>query len=351
MGRTIPSANNVMKSAINANKVGGLKKGEVARLIPIEMGPAKEGEAFGPWSEFVHSLGIPEVKQTLPGGGETILREYVFKGNYIALGDDETYLAGGVAPDVDPIDELLVPVLDKTRARRYHVMNVLEYSVDRRTGQPTNPPAVSCKVWRFSEYVWQTIVKLHEEWGDLRTRDLILTCTNAQFQNYDISVASEALWLSPKYNGTDGKPSPIGFDLRRVVADTYRENKLPDEELAKVLGNKASYEELKAKANEVLAVVAPQSVPQAAPVAPAPPRLSAEDMAAMLNVSGGAPTPPAPPAAPAPEAPAPEAPAPEAPAPEAPAVQAPAPEAPAAPPVTVPDEPVSSQSIDDILGA
>ena len=341
MGRTIPSANNVMKSAINANKVGGLKKGEVARLIPIEMGPAKEGEAFGPWSEFVHSLGIPEVKQTLPGGGETILREYVFKGNYIALGDDETYLAGGVAPDVDPIDELLVPVLDKTRARRYHVMNVLEYSVDRRTGQPTNPPAVSCKVWRFSEYVWQTIVKLHEEWGDLRTRDLILTCTNAQFQNYDISVASEALWLSDKYNGKDGSPSPIGFDLRRVVADTYRENKLPDEELAKVLGNRVSYEELKAKANEVLAVVAPQSVPQAAPVAPAPPRLSAEDMAAMLDVSGQA----APPAPPAPANTPPATPAPAQAAPEAP------PAADDVPPVTAPAEVTSSQSIDDILGA
>lgn len=228
MGRTVPTKEHVLAGFRSANKFGGLKKGETARLLAIELGKPKEGEPFGPWSEWVHNLQSPEIKD-----GDRVVRERKWHGNYICLGSDATLLEQGADPEHCPACRYAQQAEDFA-AKRRHAMNVMVYTTKPGSHELVNPPSVLCKVWVFPERTFASLTSLYEEYEDLRRFDLLITCEVEVYQNYNIQAGRNAAWLDKKFN-PEGQPG-----LKSLVVETYRENKAEDETLSAMIATKAA---------------------------------------------------------------------------------------------------------------
>jgi hypothetical protein len=250
MGRVLPSPDNVLKTAINVTRFGGLNTGEKRRILAIEMPSEERAKAnpnltCGAWSEWIHNLTAPEVKAP---EGHTI-RERKWFGNYICTGSEETIRENRADPDNCPIcayathSEEFVPA-------RYHAMNVIVYATRPGTYELVEPYSVQLLPWRFGERQLKQIADLWREHGDLQLKDLLIECTAKQYQNYEVQVGATAAWLDPRFNTglQQGGTPKYGMDLRNLVLQTYRENKLTDPELASVIATRAGAATMREKA-------------------------------------------------------------------------------------------------------
>lgn len=315
MGRIDPSPENVLRGFDNAPKFGRLKKGDTARILLFEFGPTASGGPLGSWAEWVHSLRVPAVKETRPDGAEIEIQEEVYIGSYICLGDEAELAEKLYAPATCPFcaradqDESFRPT-------RRHATNIIRYGIKPNGFELNEPYSVELLVWTFSERQFKVITQLLKDWNDLRQHDLQITCTNGQYQNYEIHVAPHAAWLAEPYQHTR-----FGMTLQQLVVETVKSQKIDDEGLQKALGNKIGQAQVIEKlqtydremATRGRATVGATSAAQPAPA------MSAQDLNDMLAGNQGS---------------------------AAPQTT----DAPAAAPVPVPEtQPVTTQSVDDLL--
>lgn len=278
MGRTQPGRENVLRNYQNVPKFK-LETGETARIILLEFGPAKPGEAFGSWSEWRHNFKIPGVVETMADGSKREIKPERFLGNYICLGDEEILAQKLYDPENCPACAL-ADESDEFKPLRYHATNVIRYATKPGTHTVREPWSVECIPWVFGERTFRTVSDLYEEWGDLRKKDIGLKCTVAQYQNFDFSVLAEAVWLAPALNKP---PFKYGMAFRELVAQTFKEGKLPDEDLAQLIANRAAKGTLAAKANDLAVAIGISGRSQMEDQPLPSGTMSADDVAAILG--------------------------------------------------------------------
>ena len=71
---------------------------------------------------------------------------------------------------------------------------ILFYTADADGKVVTNPLGGVIKAWMFGRDKYGVLSQTAEEWGDLRTVDLQIDCTDEKFQRFTISVARDCLW-------------------------------------------------------------------------------------------------------------------------------------------------------------
>lgn len=86
------------------------------------------------------------------------------------------------------------PLCDREPDERFGA-HILVYTTDR-DGMPLSPLNFSMKWWAFGQQHFKTLRVLRKQFGDIRMRDLIITCTNTDYQHLQITPANDAWWLS-----------------------------------------------------------------------------------------------------------------------------------------------------------
>jgi hypothetical protein len=81
-------------------------------------------------------------------------------------------------------------------------------------------PKFKVAIWKFGADKFVLLRDLRKEWGDLRKHDLVVSCSDAQFQRLTIVPAASALWLSDQ-------------TFQNMVVETYKRDKY---DLDKLMG-------------------------------------------------------------------------------------------------------------------
>lgn len=83
---------------------------------------------------------------------------------------------------------------------KYAVTPVIRYRVD-----PKGEPILSggglqygLELWKLANAKFRQIRKKAKEWGDLAIHDLELSCTETKYQNMDIDIKKDAVWVQKK---------------------------------------------------------------------------------------------------------------------------------------------------------
>ena len=79
--------------------------------------------------------------------------------------------------------------------RRQFAMNVARYGTSKQ-GVAHKPLSLFPQIWVFGEDKYSRLVDRKEEHGDLRRKDIVLTCTSPTYQNLDIAVSGRCLAMS-----------------------------------------------------------------------------------------------------------------------------------------------------------
>lgn len=122
--------------------------------------------------------------------------------------------------------------------RRRFAMHVIQYKTKPGSHSIQDPFQAELVVWAFTDRVFNTLVDITTEHGDLRQRDLLLgPCENKMYQNFDIQVGGSAQWLA----------TPENTDL---VKRLYSQNKLDD--LTPAIARKATREQVQEDIQKVI---------------------------------------------------------------------------------------------------
>lgn len=197
-----------------------LKKGEHARiLVGLE----------DPVVEYVHTLRKPKIVDGKPQMFMDERRDGTKFENYkmdfvsrpICLGDAAELEKKGSDPAHCPACKLAKDFPDYAREpQRRYAMHVIRYRTKGGGTEVAVPFSVEVVVWSFTDTIFNKIIDIKSEWGDLRKHDLLLgPCTVEDFQKFDITPASKAEWLADP-------------ERQKVTALTFRENQIPDLRIA-----------------------------------------------------------------------------------------------------------------------
>jgi hypothetical protein len=113
---------------------------------------------------------------------------------YACLGDYDRVMADTKDPSSCPACRVAeagrdVPV---SLPRRRFVLNIARYRTNSK-GAVSVPVSLAHELWIFGDDKFNKLVDRAEEHGDLRARDLIVTCVAQQYQNYDIDVSAKVI--------------------------------------------------------------------------------------------------------------------------------------------------------------
>jgi hypothetical protein len=154
--------------------------------------------------------------------GEVTSEGYQRGRYYACLGDYERVMADGKDPDKCPACRVADATRDSTVSmpRRRFVLNIVRYRTNSR-GQLATPISLAHELWVFGDDKFNRLVDRAEEHGDLRTHDLLLTCTAKQYQNYDIDVGAKAMVQSSPEAAAQYKElkSKRPADVERILAN------------------------------------------------------------------------------------------------------------------------------------
>lgn len=174
-------------------------KGEKARVAILDDMPEVS---------WVHTLRAPAtvngqvVMETVPNkdGGTTQRAKMEFVGQHLCFGNDNvlaekkkdpancpTCAAGNESEAIEP-------------PRRRMAIHVIRYKTQPGTFKPQEPFQAELLAWVFGEKIFDSLVSIAEEHGDLRSKDLLLECSNKMFQNVDLQVGGAAAWLGADEN-------------------------------------------------------------------------------------------------------------------------------------------------------
>ncbi len=175
-----------------------LDKGERARIVCIEKDPLYE---------FVHTLRAPQILNGEPvmemvksrDGGETERNKFDFIGRHICLGDIGILQERGVDPVNCPECKVSTES-DAVRApERRFAMHIVRYATQPGGFTVASPFSVTLIAWAYSDTIYNKLADTAAEHGDLTRRDLLLgPCQVAQYQKFDIAIASSAASSRPE---------------------------------------------------------------------------------------------------------------------------------------------------------
>jgi hypothetical protein len=106
--------------------------------------------------------------------------------------------------------------------RRY-ATKVLRYITDIKGSPMTANGALQYRieVWLLAGKKFRQVLEKAKEWTDLRTHDLALLCTEAGFQQMDIDIKKDALWLKDKAGvGAFWKSEAPKINLEECLGDS-----------------------------------------------------------------------------------------------------------------------------------
>jgi hypothetical protein len=189
-------------------------KGDKARITLPE----------SPTYEYVHTLNHPVLEDGVPvmqtkqtrRGEDYQVNKMAFVSRPVCTGDEGILEEKGLDEANCPVCAYAAENPDRMKApERRYAMHVIQYNT-KKNGDLITPFGVQVKVWAFTDRYFNKIVELRKEWGDLKQRDLVLTCDNPDFAGYDIAIGAEAAYLA------DPKKTEL-------VKETFVEdNKTPD---------------------------------------------------------------------------------------------------------------------------
>ena len=113
---------------------------------------------------------------------------------YACLGDYKKVMEDGADPEGCPACAVAEPARDVPVSvpRRRFAMHIIRYRTNTK-GQATQPLSLALEVWQFGDNKFNQLVDRQEEHGDLRKKDIIVTCTGKQYQSFDLDVAGKML--------------------------------------------------------------------------------------------------------------------------------------------------------------
>lgn len=209
------SADNKVKTFNDYPKLKFNEKGERARVVVLD------GE---PYAEWVHTLRAPviingEVQMESvkdKQGNVTERPKMDFIGQHICFGNPQKLAE---APHKDPANCPTCAAGNETEAveapRRRMAVHIVRYKTQPGSYKPQEPFQAELLAWVFGEKVFDSLVGIIEEHGDLRQKDLLLECSNKMFQNVEIQIGGSAAWLATEEN-------------KQFVQRLYAENKSDD---------------------------------------------------------------------------------------------------------------------------
>lgn len=199
-----------------------LKKDEKARIQLVDISEIQ--------MEYIHNLEAPVIENgqgVMMDGGKYKMR---YMGSPISFGDPGILNDRGLDPEHCPISKFAKEHPEWVKApRRKFGMHILRYRTKPNSHEIAKPFSVEHNVWLFSDKVWETLKGFANEWGDLRQRDLLLTCTNETFQTFEITIANKAEWLA------DATTTKANFTMAQ---ETYKAGVEEFPDLTEALGSK-----------------------------------------------------------------------------------------------------------------
>lgn len=213
------SSENTIKQFNDYPKLKFEAKGEKARVAVLDDSPEVE---------WVHTLRAPVVvngqvqMETVKGqdGTSTEKVKMDFVGQHLCLGILNTLHENGRKGTPGDPDNCPTCAAGRTSdaiepPKRRMAIHVVRYKTQPGSFKPQVPFQAELLAWVFSEKVYGALVSIAEEHGDLRSRDLLLECTNKGFQNVEVQVGGSAHWRESEEN-------------QRFVASLYQANKCED---------------------------------------------------------------------------------------------------------------------------
>ncbi len=191
-----------------------LKMGEKARIVCIE----------DPDVGYVHTLRKPFLDKGKPvwetrnkkNGDEYKVMKTEFVSNPICLGDFGTLEERGSDPKNCPACAAATQNADILGPKRRFAMHVIKYKTKPGTAEVSTPFSVEVVVWGFTDHVFNKLIEIRTEQGDLRDRDLVLgPCQDETFQKFDFIPSGRAEWQA----------SPT---RKAQVMETYENNQAED---------------------------------------------------------------------------------------------------------------------------
>lgn len=175
-------------------------KGEKARVVVLDDAPEVA---------WVHTLRAPVIVNGTPVMEKVTNKEgqivgerpkMDFIGQHVCFGNDQilaekfkdpancpTCAAGNESDAVEP-------------PRRRMAIHIVRYKTQPGSFKPQEPFQAELLAWVFGEKVFDSLVSISEEHGDLRMKDLLLECSNKMFQNVEVQVGGSAAWLETDAN-------------------------------------------------------------------------------------------------------------------------------------------------------
>lgn len=194
--RPIATENRVGEGGSKFPKLDFKDKGERKRILLID--------PEGPWQEYVHQLVAPKFKDGAPvmttrerRGEEVPDYETDFIGRPLCPGDaaiieelgfDEKNCPACAKVREAPPEARLAPQL------RF-AANVVDQVLRPGTWEIRKPYSASILIWTFTSGMYDEIIGLQEQHGQLiRTRDITLECSNPKFNQVKMGVMPTAGW-------------------------------------------------------------------------------------------------------------------------------------------------------------
>lgn len=225
------SSDNKIKSFNDYPKLKFTDKGEKARVVVLD---------DAPFMEWVHTLRAPVIIN-----GEVVMESVKdkqgnvtgsapkmdFIGQHICFGNANVLNEN--AKKGTPKDPANCPTCAAVNEnpdafeppRRRMAIHIVRYKTQPGSFKPQEPFQAELLAWVFGEKVYDSLVGIGEEHGDVRAKDLLLECTNKMFQNVEVQVGGSAAWLS-------------NDETKAFVGRLYAENK--SEDLSTLLGRKVN---------------------------------------------------------------------------------------------------------------
>lgn len=225
MPRTAFSPENKTTGIFDIERMRLTDMGQKARILILDEGPA---------AQYRHFVMTPaEANRT---------------GSYYScLGEEEIVRTGARDEERCPACKYAevgsdVPV---QAARRHFAVNIARYGTNNQ-GEPHNPLSIFLQIWSFGNSMYNRLIDQSQEYGNLQQHDILLKCTNTQFQNMEMIVSPRCLALEAA-KSNDG----VKAQLREVMKNMHAD-------LDPVISRTVSYEELE-RAVSVSGIQAPVS--------------------------------------------------------------------------------------------
>ncbi len=203
-----------------------LDKGQYARFALLEQ----------PWCEWVHVIKAPVIEHGVAKKKEGQRKTGETYETYDLEFISQPFCIG--SPDVldeHGVDEANCPVCAASKedpnlkpSRRY-AANIVRYRLRGATWEPMVPLSLEVIVWTFTARMYDNLLDLQKEIGDLRRHDIRLECEDGMYQRMKMMFSLDPAWRAFE-NGSD------------LVKQAWNEpgNRATDEQLRDLCGREAS---------------------------------------------------------------------------------------------------------------